>query len=118
MKQVCFALALVALLSSPFSASAEEAKVSPATNLKEPYPAADGFLPAEPMPPEKGVKDYENFLKYVDAVNAYIKAAQTYIDNATNDANTIITKRNDAAQKAQHVIDTYNNSLPKDEKKS
>lgn len=50
-------------------------------------------------------------------MNEYVRAAQKYIDGATNDANDIIKKRNDAVQKAQQVVDRYNASLPKEEKK-
>ncbi len=95
------------------TAPAEAAK----TNLSSPYPVVDGMLPAEPVPPEEGIKDYKNFVKYADQVNAYIKVAQQYIDGATNDANDIINKRNEAVKKAQHVVDVYNACLPKEDKK-
>lgn len=121
MKKWCMALLVAALVAGAAPAWAEETaapQVDPAaTNVSTPYPTVDGVLPAEPVPPAGGVKDFENFKKYADAVNDYVKAAQKYIDGATNDANDIINKRNEAVQKAQHVVDVYNESIPKENKK-
>lgn len=115
------ALLVAALVAGAAPAWAEETaapQADPAaTNVSTPYPTVDGVLPAEPVPPAGGVKDFENFKKYADAVNDYVKAAQKYIDGATNDANDIINKRNEAVQKAQHVVDVYNESIPKENKK-
>lgn len=107
------------LLMSGMSVMAEETAPAEAakTNLSSPYPVVDGMLPEEPVPPAGGIEDYKNFIKYADQVNAYIKAAQQYIDSATNDANEIINKRNEAVKKAQHVIDVYNGMLPEQNKK-
>lgn len=122
MKKQWAALAAAFLIGSSFPALAEETNQpmsdQTATNMETAYPSVDGFLPPEPVPPANGVKDYENFQKYVNAVNAYIKAAQAYIDGATNDANDIIRKRNEAVEKTQRIVDTYNASLPKENKKS
>lgn len=121
MKKLCAFFLMAALMMGAASVWAEEdsaLQVDPtATNVSTPYPTVDGVLPAEPQPPAGGVKDFENFQKYADAVNDYIKAAQKYIDGATNDANDIINKRNEAVQKAQHVVDVYNASIPKENKK-
>lgn len=121
MKKLCASFLMAALLMGSASVWVEEdsaPQVDPtATNVSTPYPTVDGVLPAEPQPPAGGVKDFENFQKYADAVNDYIKAAQKYIDGATNDANDIINKRNEAVQKAQHVVDVYNASIPKENKK-
>lgn len=121
MKKLCISLLVAALVMGASPALAEDAAAPQsdpaATNVSTPYPAVDGVLPAEPQPPAGGVKDYENFKKYADAVNEYIRAAQKYIDGATNDANDIINKRNEAVQKAQYVVDVYNASIPKEDKK-
>lgn len=122
LKQQLAALTAALLIGISFPVMAEETNPTPpepaATNMETPYPSVDGCLPPEPVPPANGVKDYENFQKYVNAVNAYIKAAQAYIDGATNDANDIIRKRNEAVEKTQRIVDTYNASLPKENKKS
>lgn len=121
MKKQWAALAAAFLIGSSFPAPAEEINRpmpdQTATNMEAAYPSVDGFLPPEPDPPAEGVRDFENFKKYMDAVNEYVRAAQKYIDGATTDANDIIKKRNDAVQKAQQVVDRYNASLPKEEKK-
>lgn len=121
MKKLCISLLVAALVMGASPAWAEDAAAPQAdptaTNVSTPYPTVDGVLPTEPQPPAGGVKNFENFQKYADAVNDYIKAAQKYIDGATNDANDIINKRNEAVQKAQHVVDVYNASIPKENKK-
>ena len=121
MKKLCAFFLMAALMMGAASVWAEEDSApqpdQTATNMEAAYPSVDGFLPPEPDPPAEGVRNFENFKKYMDAVNEYVRAAQKYIDGATNDANDIIKKRNDAVQKAQQVVDRYNASLPKEEKK-
>ena len=46
-----------------------------------------------------------------------MKAAQAYIDGATNDANDIIAKRNEAAKSAQDAVNQYNAFLDQNAKK-
>lgn len=92
-------------------AAAEEAApaVDPAaTNRKADYPSPAEALPPLPVPPANGVKDPKAFLAYQQAVNEYLAAAQVYIDGATNDANDIILKRNDAVKNANEVVNAYN----------
>lgn len=119
MKKAGISLLVSLMVMSGVTAMAEEAAPAEAvkTNMTAAYPVVDGMLPAEPVPPEEGIKDYKNFIKYADQVNAYIKVAQQYIDGATNDANEIINKRNEAVKKAQHVVDVYNATLPEQNKK-
>lgn len=115
-------MAAAFLIGGSFPVLAEEtnppAPDLTSTNMETPYPTVDGFLPPEPVPPAEGIKDFANFKKYMDSVNAYVQAAQKYIDGATNDANEIIRKRNEAAHKAQDAVDRYNASLPKETRKS
>ena len=110
------------VMAVSFPVMAEEAAQAPqvdptATNISTPYPVVDTVIPPAPVPPEEGVQDFTNFKKYADEVDAYIKAIQKYIDGATNDANDIINKRNEAVQKAQAAVDQYNSFFDKEEKK-
>ena len=118
----CIAILMTSfVMTASFSVMAEEAAQEPqvdpaATNISIPYPVVDTMIPPVPVPPEGGVQDFAGFKKYADEVDAYIKAIQKYIDGATNDANDIINKRNEAVQKAQAAIDQYNSFFDKEKK--
>ena len=122
MKKSIAMLMTAFVMAASFPVMAEEAAQAPqvdptATNISTPYPVVDTAIPPAPVPPEGGVQDFANFKKYADEVDAYIKAIQKYIDGATNDANDIINKRNEAVQKAQAAVDQYNSFFDKEEKK-
>lgn len=87
------------------------------TNRKADYPAPQEVLPPIPTPPAEGLKDVKGFMAYGKALDAYVKAAQTYIDGAANDANDIIEKRNEAAKAAQDAVNQYNAFLDQNAKK-
>lgn len=87
------------------------------TNKKADYPAPADVLPPVPTPPAEGLKDVQGFMAYGKALDAYVKAAQAYIDGATNDANDIIEKRNEAAKSAQDAVSQYNAFLDQNAKK-
>lgn len=120
-KSIAILAASLAMVTS-FQVMAEEASQTPqvdpaATNVSAAYPVVDTVIPSAPVPPKGGVQDFANFQKYADEVDAYVKAIQKYIDGATNDANDIITKRNEAVQKAQAAVDQYNSFFDKQEEK-
>lgn len=122
MKKSIAILTASLVMAASFQIMAEEAPQTPqvnptATNISTPYPVVDTVIPPAPVPPEGGVQDFAHFKKYADEVDAYIKAIQKYIDGATNDANDIINKRNEAVQKAQAAVDQYNSFFDKEEKK-
>lgn len=128
MKHLLLASALLLSLGAvtvPVSAEETAPAASPAayqpdpslTNQKAKYPSPSEVLPPVPTPPAEGIKDVEGFMAYGKALDAYVKAAQAYIDGATNDANDIIEKRNEAAKFAQDAVNQYNGFLDANAKK-
>ena len=104
MHKKCLAVLLIACCAALPAAGADTGETEPAggnaqeertadpslTNQIEPYPAAEKLLPPLPAPPSSG-QDVKAFLSYGKAVQAYVEAAQKYIDGATNDANAMDT---------------------------
>lgn len=77
------------------------------TNLAAAYPLQAEVLPKVPPVPSS-IENTEEITKYVAAVEAYMQAAQKYIDASTNDLNTIVAERNAAIQNANKIIAEYN----------
>ena len=80
---------------------------SKASNMAVVYPLQADVLPQIPPTPES-IKDTEAITKWVNAVNAYMYAAQKYIDVATDDLNHIVEQRNMAIENANKVVAEYN----------
>ena len=94
------------------AAPAMERAVDPAlTNRQADYPGHQAMAPSAPVPPAGGLSDVQAFLTYGQQVEAYIKALQTYIDGATNDANDILAKRNAAVEAANAAVEQYNSFI-------
>ena len=114
MKKVVYIVVVLFCLSAAGMAlAAEEQPQAPApadtaaTNLAAAYPAARDKLPPVPVPPAS-LQDAKATALYIAAVDVYLKAAQSYIDAATNDANRVIAERNAAIHGANQVVTDYN----------
>ena len=88
-----------------------------ASNMAAPYPGPAEKLPPRPLPPPS-IDDAKATTMYIAAVDAYLKAAQGYIDAATNDANKVLEERNAAVVSANEVANEYNTFFKLEDKES
>ncbi|MGQ4630503.1 hypothetical protein [Raoultella ornithinolytica] len=86
----------------PFTASAV---VFGGSNLS--FTGYPDFSESEPLPPYDNSDLSKN--SYRIQVESYVRSAQEYLDNANNDIKRIQESKNETAEKANRVIESYNN---------
>lgn len=65
------------------------------------------FSESEPLPPYDNSDLSKN--SYRIQVESYVRSAQEYLDNANSDIKRIQESKNETAEKANRVIESYNN---------
>ncbi|AXS17584.1 MULTISPECIES: hypothetical protein [Klebsiella] len=86
----------------PFTASAV---VFGGSNLG--FTGYPDFSESEPLPPYDNSDLSKN--SYRIQVESYVRSAQEYLDNANSDIKRIQESKNETAEKANRVIESYNN---------
>ncbi|HHP1302596.1 TPA: hypothetical protein ACR599_005402 [Klebsiella variicola] len=86
----------------PFTASAA---VFGGSNLG--FTGYPDFSESEPLPPYDNSDLSKN--SYRIQVESYVRSAQEYLDNANSDIKRIQESKNETAEKANRVIESYNN---------
>ncbi|HHP1668436.1 TPA: hypothetical protein ACR6OL_002745 [Klebsiella pneumoniae] len=102
-KTIFSTVVLCCIFLLPFPASS--AVVFGGSNLG--FTGYPDFRESEPLPPYDNSDLSKN--SYRIQVESYVRSAQEYLDNANNDIKRIQESKNETAEKANRVIEAYNN---------